>query len=1133
MKKQLKSNLRLLGLLLCISASVDAQCRFQTFNWGADAFGSAVAIEDVVAVVGARLHDFPVGNAGRVFVYRQIDDAWLLEQELMAFDASGGAAFGTAVAISPDVVVVGAPGDDGAGDDAGAVYIFRHDGVTWEPEVKITANDAGVGAAFGTSVSIFLDTVLIGAAGAGGTGRAYIYQYDGASWTEQAILNASDATIGDEFGNSVSISANSVIVGAPGHDGSGAQAGAAYIFRDDGVSWSQEAQLLAPDASPYDRFGISVAMNGFTVTVGAPGDDLPTIPEIGAAYIFRSDGSSWTHEQKLVPQTPTFTGWFGWSVSLSQDVTVIGSPTASLAGNGGITTFVYDGNQWNDRPETPASGDDALRDGFSVATSRGWAISGAPVEGRAHFLEVDGPDCDGDGVPDSCQIATGLTEDCDLDGVPDLCGLADFAATSGPLLDFDGLVEQQFLIATPPSAGEVSLAFEATGDLASPNEAVDVFINDTFIGRIFDGNGNDCPAVADAASLTVEGALFDALVAAGDAVISLIPTAEVDAALCPGSNISVTVTYQQVTALDCDASGVVDGCEILSGVLADCDGDGVPDVCEVDTFHDSGPSLGPLEADQPLIHVIPSPPPGSDVLLSFTATGDLGALTESVQIRLNGSIVGSVFGFDGADCSAEASTTLTVPGVVYNFLTAGTNATFTLVPSATVNVAECPGSSIRFDTDYQRLMPDDCDGNGIPDDCDLASGDLEDNNGNGVPDVCESSTPNDCNGNGIPDNDDIASGDSADCNGNDTPDECDIGAGIEQDCDGDGAIDICEIIDGTELDCDGDGIPDACNVNVQDCNNNGVFDSCEIAAGTVEDCDENGIPDECLVAPVLRSAALTGPVGYQYPALIDLTELPPAVSPVTLRLEVIADLGETTESAEAFLAGTSLGIFFQSDGSNCPDIGDIEEIDLDAATFNTLVVDGNATLEVFFSASVDPVLCDNPSLTWTFTYEGQYGEDLNGDGIPDGCQQPFQVDCDGDGITDGEEIATGTADDCNGNDIPDDCEIDAGDAPDADGDGVIDSCVVRFIRGDCDGATGINIADAVGILQYLFAGGEPATCPDACDFNDDGALDIGDPVALLAYLFSAGSEPSAPWPDCGPDPGPEDALDCIAPEVCR
>ena len=144
---------------------------------------------------------------------------------------------------------------------------------------------------------------------------------------------------------------------------------------------------------------------------------------------------------------------------------------------------------------------------------------------------------------------------------------------------------------------------------------------------------------------------------------------------------------------------------------------------------------------------------------------------------------------------------------------------------------------------------------------------------------------------------------------------------------------------------------------------------------------------------------------------------------------------------EAFLAGTSLGIFFQTAGSNCPDIGDIEEIDLDAATFNTLVVDGNATLEVFFSASVDPVLCDNPSLTWTFTYEGQYGEDLDGDGIPDGCQQPFQVDCDGDGITDGEEIATGTADDCNGNQVPDDCEIDAGDAPDADGLPVLDGRV--------------------------------------------------------------------------------------------
>ena len=1123
------------GLLLLLWAApslTEAQCRDQSLIWGDDDFGGAVAIEDTIVAVGARLYDFPANDAGRVFMYRRGSADWNLEQELMAFDASAGAAFGTAVSVSPQVVVIGAPGEDSAGTNAGAVYIFRYNGVTWEPEVKITAPDASENAEFGAAVDIFFNTVVIGAPGTAEGGKAYVYEFDGVTWQADGDFTAAVTTANDGFGSSLAISANSIVVGAPGQDTQGPQSGAATIFRNDGIAWTEEATLTPPDATPYDRFGISVDINGLAVVVGAPGDDLPTISDLGTAYVFRSDGSSWNHEQKLVPVTPTLGGWFGRAVAMAQDVIVVGSPTAQINGNGRLTTFVYDGQGWQDRPETPGLGADSLRDGFSVGTSRGWAISGAPITGRAHLLEVNGPDCNGDGAPDRCQIANGLLDDCDLDEVPDLCGLATFEADSGELPNLDGQLEQQFVISSPPSAGLVTLAFEARGDLASPGEAIDVTLNGAAIGRIFADGFSDCAASPEEEVLTLEGALFDTLVAGGDATFGFTATSEVDVDLCPDSFLRLQVSYQRVMPLDCDASGVVDGCEILAGTVIDCDGDALPDSCEVATFTNSSLEMGPLAGNTPLIHVIPTPPAGSDVTLTFTATGDLGALTESVQIRLNGSIVGSVFGNDGADCNTEVTTTLVIPGVVYNFLTAGTDATFTLVPSATVSEAECPQSRLRFQTDYQRLMPDDCDGNGIPDDCDLASGALADLNGNGVPDACEGSNPLDCNGNGVPDPDDITSGASEDCDGNSVPDECDIGNGDQQDCDGDGAIDLCEIADGSELDCDGNGIPDVCNVNAQDCNNNGIFDSCEIEAGTVADCDENGVPDECLVAPILRSDSLSGPVGYQYPVVVALSDLPPAVGTVTLRLEVLADLGEATENAEAFLAGASLGVLFQNNGSNCPDVADIQEISLTAEEFNALVVDGAASLEVIFSTSVDPVLCDNPGLTWNFTYEGEFGIDLDGNGIPDGCEQPFQIDCDNDGIPNDVEIANGTATDCNNNDIPDDCEIDNGSAPDTDGDGVIDSCQGAFVRGDVDGASGLNIADAVALLDHLFNGGAVPLCEDAADANDDGSLNIGDPVKILQYLFSGGDAPVAPWPDCGVDPTAGDTLDCLNPPVC-
>ena len=197
--KNCKTLILLLGFL-SFSLTAEGQCPSQSFDWGTDDFGTSVAMEDTVAVVGARLHDFPFTDAGRAHIYRKVDDVWALEQELIAFDASPAAAFGSAVAISPTVVVVGAPGDDAAGVDAGSVYIFRYDGVTWEPEVKITAADATAGARFGAAVAIDQQTVVVGAPQAGGTGQAYVYRYDGLTWIEEGTWIASDAAAGDEFG---------------------------------------------------------------------------------------------------------------------------------------------------------------------------------------------------------------------------------------------------------------------------------------------------------------------------------------------------------------------------------------------------------------------------------------------------------------------------------------------------------------------------------------------------------------------------------------------------------------------------------------------------------------------------------------------------------------------------------------------------------------------------------------------------------------------------------------------------------------------------------------------------------------------------------------------------------------------
>ncbi|MGE4613851.1 MAG: hypothetical protein AAEJ46_05905, partial [Planctomycetota bacterium] len=133
-------------------------------------------------------------------------------------------------------------------------------------------------------------------------------------------------------------------------------------------------------------------------------------------------------------------------------------------------------------------------------------------------------------------------------------------------------------------------------------------------------------------------------------------------------------------------------------------------------------------------------------------------------------------------------------------------------------------------------------------------------------------------------------------------------------------------------------------------------------------------------------------------------------------------------------------------------------------------------------------------------------------------------DCDLDGIPDSCAIAGALVDDCDLNGVPDSCDIASG--ADQDGNGIPDVCEnIVFRRGDCNASGGFNIADAIIVLNYLFALTDAVTCLDACDANDDAGIDIADAVFVLGALFAGGPLPLAPYPDCGEDPT-VDTLDC-------
>jgi hypothetical protein len=190
--------------------------------------------------------------------------------------------------------VVGAPNDaGGAGLNQGSAYVFARSTGVWIQEQKLEASDAA-NDNFGSSVAISGVTVVVGAPRDDGNdpldidqGSAYVFVRSGPAWIQQAKLQASDPGVTEQFGFSVAISGETVVVGTPFDDGAAGNAqGSAYIFVSSGGLWSQQQKLEPSDAAELDQFGLSVAISEETIVVGAPFDDREPDLNQGSAYVF-------------------------------------------------------------------------------------------------------------------------------------------------------------------------------------------------------------------------------------------------------------------------------------------------------------------------------------------------------------------------------------------------------------------------------------------------------------------------------------------------------------------------------------------------------------------------------------------------------------------------------------------------------------------------------------------------------------------------------------------------------------------------------------------------------------------------------------------------------------------------------
>ena len=345
-----------------------------------DAFGAASSVDDETILVGAPGNDEIASNAGAayVFIHDDIAGGFVEEAKLLASDGALDDAFGSSVFIHGDLAIVGAPGNDEAGADAGAAYVFLRTGSSWTQEAKLlgtAANDAA-----GTSVSMTDTTAIVGAPqnanGATGNGAALVFVRTGTTWSLEDTLTASDGAAGHGFGQSVTVSGDLAAAGAPQAVSGAGATGRVYVYERSGTTWTEQASPL-DGAAAGDRYGESVFLwNSSVLAVGAPGSD-DNGAESGVAYTYNRAGSGWNQIRSF--EGASAGDELGASVAYSYRTVLLGAAGdddegpdtgsaqiyANLPGGFGFEIFIA----------SDAVSNDAL--GSSVGASDCWLVAGA------------------------------------------------------------------------------------------------------------------------------------------------------------------------------------------------------------------------------------------------------------------------------------------------------------------------------------------------------------------------------------------------------------------------------------------------------------------------------------------------------------------------------------------------------------------------------------------------------------------------------------------------------------------------------------------------------------------------------------------------------------------------------------
>jgi hypothetical protein len=682
-----------------------------------------------------------------------------------------------------------------------------------------------------------------------------------------------------------------------------------------------------------------------------------------------------------------------------------------------------------------------------------------------------GADCNGNGIPDECDLAGGLSDDCDGNGVPDECD---------PDCNGNGI----------PDGCDIldGTSQDCNGD-GTPDEC-------QLVGNDCDGNG-----VPDDCQLLDED--------------------------CNGNGIPDSCDIASGLSEDCLPDGIPDECQLgMDSILAYDDGtaevgvrsDGIH-MAWLNGFTVDG-AAGVIDAFD--VMWIFSPPNATVHMYIWSDPDGDGDPTDA-QVLWSGTTnideqdVIKRYNVPDLDLGPSGTrffvgfimpvTSNDFPGAMDTSGSAALGRSWIIGSNTPIIPNDLSNGAIEFEPIEDALFPGnwiirakmlavggDCNGNGIPDACDIADGILDDIDGNGIADDCE-----DCNGNGIPDGLDITDGTSLDCQPDGVPDECQLlnndcdGDGVpddcflaDADCNGNGVLDSCDIASGTSVDLDGSGIPDEC----EDCNGNGVLDAIDIAGGFSQDCQPDGIPDECQFGDPDLPFTYAIDDG-QIETNVGVTA---AVDMVWLNHFTVQPGAEWIGSVELVWGNTFAGqpgevvLWSDPDGDGNPADAQViamaPTVSANTGTglYNVVPVTptyvGPAGTSFFVGVHFDDVFNTAPAAAdtsqpdaaaWFHFLVGAQVDlnDLTAAETIFFSYLDFMVRA---GAFDGELPL-----DCNDNGIPDDCDIDAGTSPDENGNGIPDEC-------EClSDLTGDGAVDITDLLELLAHWGDPYTVVDLLD----------------------------------------------------